>query len=255
MATKIGFDYSGISDEHRKVISDHSRAITGHMRHSTKSMIDIGRRLLHVRQLLGKIFTAWIGAEFQWSIATARSYIIVSERFANLDCLDNFQPSALAALSRKHIPQTAIDQAVARARNGELITKSIACELADRIVLQAFQERQRGKSTANQEATSQIFISPMAAARAELRSTKRGRPTKNIRTLTGSVQSMRRNIHQVYEMMSEQERKSLSDELMELAKELIHEPVIEGDEICIEADGGIAEYKDEGIEHRELATA
>ncbi len=249
----VGFNYSSIAPEHQKVICEHAKAITLHIRHSTRSMVDIGRRLIQVRKLLGVVFTAWIGAEFHWSIATARTYIMMAERFADLDCLDNFQPSALVALSRKHIPQAAMEQAVARARKGELITKSIACELADRMVLQAFQEKQRAQSAGDPDTTSETFISPMVAARTVLRSAKRVRPTKTIRTLTGTVQTMRKNIHQVYEMMSEPERKSLSDELMELARELIHEPVIEGDEESTEADGELVEYSEAVNADEELA--
>jgi hypothetical protein len=229
MPTQLGFDYSTCSAENRKVISEHAKAITLHIRHSTRSMVDIGRRLMQVREILGSVFNAWVGAEFQWSLVTARSYMKLAEVFGDLDCLDSFQPSALIALTRKHVPRAAIDQAVARARNGELITKTMALDLSDRIVLQQFEENRHAELNIDRASTVGAPIRPHTAALTEQRIERRGRPTSTLRTLKSTVQTMRKNMQHVYEAISEFERKSLADELMELAKQLIHEPVIEGD--------------------------
>lgn len=256
MPQKIGFDYSSISAEHQQVIAEHAKAITLHMRHSTRSTVDIGRRLIQVRQLLGSVFLAWIGAEFQWSLATARAYMTLAQRFGDLDCLDYFQPSALLALARKHMPQAAIDQAIACARNGQLITKAFATDLADKAVLAQFAANQQRSFNAGNEPLGGPNIRPMTAARAGGRVEKRGRPTRNIRTLVGSVQTMRQNIQQVYEVMSECDRKSLADDLMELAKQLVHEPIIEAE---VETSGDHTEpqtvaFPSKQRGRRELAT-
>ena len=100
----IGFDYSSISTKHQAVVAEHAKAITTHLRITTISVADIGRRLIHVRTLLGDVFDNWIRAEFQWSLGTARDYMLISERFGHLDCLENFQPSALVQLGAKICP-------------------------------------------------------------------------------------------------------------------------------------------------------
>ncbi len=225
----IGFDYTGISQKHKQLITDHAKAITEHLRHTTASMVDIGRRLIQIRQLLGSAFRVWIDAEFQWCLGTARHYMILAQRFGNLDCLDNFQPSALILLSPKHVPQAAIDEAIACARSGQLITKSSAASLVDRTVLAQFSATQQASSNPGPATVQGPEIRLMTAALAAGRVERRGRPTKTIRTLIGSVQTMRNNIQQVYEVMSEPDRKSLSDDLIELANQLIHEPIIEAD--------------------------
>lgn len=216
MPTKIGFDYTSIAPEQQKVIADHAKAITMHLRHSTRSTIDIGQRMIQVKELLGPVFGAWIRAEFEWSLRSVGDYMRLAKRFGDLDCIDSFQPTALLALCKKHIPQAAVDQAVAVARSGQMVTHAFASELADRIVLEQF-SMNVGPSI------SSIKVSQTAARMAE-----RVRPT-SIRKLQTSVATMLKNMQSVYESISESDRKSLADELMELAKQLIQEPVVEGD--------------------------
>lgn len=243
MSQKIGFDYSSISQEHQIVIGEHVKAITSQMRQSIRSTIDIGRRLKQVRDLLGAVvFRAWASVEFEWTYATALTYMTIAERFGDLDCLEYFHQSALVLLVPKRVPPIAVNKAIERARNGQMVSKTFAQELIDRAVVEQFSKNPGESSISAREARTR-------GQRLDLRGTSNA-----VRSIKHSCKTLRKSIHKTYEVMSEAERKALADELTALADALTHEPVIQGDVESIEADGGVGEYSDKVNADAELAT-
>jgi hypothetical protein len=49
--------------------------------------------------------------------------------FGDLDCLKQFQPSAICMLARKNVPESAVKEAIKRARAGEVISYSLVHKL------------------------------------------------------------------------------------------------------------------------------
>ena len=124
------FDYTALDPEPRRAATRHAKAITAHFASSTKAAIDIGRRLIELRQQLdGRQWRAWLTSEFRWTRSVASNYMQVAEKFGELDMVSRFQPSALYALARRYVPPRAITDAVALARAGQTISKAVARQL------------------------------------------------------------------------------------------------------------------------------
>lgn len=270
-------------------MAEHAKVITLHLRTTSLSIADIGRRLILVRTLLGDVFQNWIRAEFQWSIATARDYMLISERFGHLDCLENFQPSAVVMLGRKYVPEAAISLAISKDRSGLKITKAAAREIVDRTILDAAsvamppgaaiplrlsrsiardeaennQTTNRGGSihAANRDGETEatVFSLPATTVRSIPPSVERKRVVRNVISLIGYVKSVRDNLETISKAMTHEQCTSLADELADLAQQLRtaanHDSVESDDEM--ESDIlDESEFDSEGSEAncRELAT-
>ncbi len=126
-AVTDAFDYSCIATSVRNQVQDETQAIRTLVVSTANNIIQIGLRLQLVRQCMGRQpFQAWLRAEFQWSQSVASNYMRAAAVFANVDCLEHFQPSALYVLARNKASEAARGEALSRARTGELITKSTA---------------------------------------------------------------------------------------------------------------------------------
>lgn len=120
-------------------IEGQTRAIRELLEQTTRNVIQIGLRLEFVRNRIGRAgFQKWLRSEFLWSQPVASNYMAAARQFSELDCIGQFQPSALFVLARRKVPLAARDEAVRRARKGERITKTRAMA----IVL----EHQQGRS-------------------------------------------------------------------------------------------------------------
>lgn len=103
------------------------------MRRSAQDIIDIGHKLIEVKEQLGHgNFRAWLKAEFDCSIKTAGRFMQVATQFkcANLACL-NIAVSALYLLARPSTPEKARKQALELAKKGENITYVKAKEIVN----------------------------------------------------------------------------------------------------------------------------
>ena len=121
------FDYTGLEPAPRQLAARSARAIATQLARSTKSVIDMGRRLIAVReQLDNRQWQAWLRSEFRWSRSVASNYMRVAEKFGDLNVVTRFQPSALYALARKYVSPKAIADAVALARSGQTVSQAIA---------------------------------------------------------------------------------------------------------------------------------
>lgn len=235
MPTEIGFDYSGISTEHQDLIAEHLRTITAHMRQSTRSTIDIGRRLKCVYDLLGSRFKAWARAEFEWNYETAMHYIAMAERFGHLDCLDNFHQSALIVLLPKRVPAFAIERAIAHAQSGQIVSKRFAMDLVDNALLEVFKANDAQSSVSGSMRTHETPINRAEAATIERR-IRYGSASRIVRSLNTSIRTVQKHVHDVPRLISAAECNAIAEELSQLANELMAEPVIEGDvESCEES--------------------
>lgn len=129
--TQASFQYDDITDKTtRRKVESQTKEIRGLMERTGQSVVEIGRRMQAVHDLLPlKLFVAWVDCEFGWSRPQAINYMQAARVFGELDCLKQFQPAALVALARRSVPESAIAAAVTRARAGELITHKVAKSL------------------------------------------------------------------------------------------------------------------------------
>src|SRR3990172_3209737 len=99
MAAKLEpafFNYGVLSSKARRTAEGHARAIHALLRQTAANIIEIGRRLIEVHDALGsRHYGAWLRSEFAWTQSVASNYEQVARKFANLACVDHFQPSAL----------------------------------------------------------------------------------------------------------------------------------------------------------------
>ena len=131
MAAKIvGFNYAVLDEESRKSTEEHAAAIRTLMKSTAEAIVEIGKRLQEVRDAIGaNKFQAWIRAEFRIGQPVASNYMRAAAEFGDLDCLENFQQTALFDLARQNVPAKAVNQAVAEARSGRPITRKRAHEI------------------------------------------------------------------------------------------------------------------------------
>lgn len=242
MPVKIGFDYSSVSARDKQAIFGHVKAIRSHLRQSAQATVEIGRRLKLVQGLIPGQFKAWLRAEFPWTIAVAWSYMAIAERFGDLDCLHNFDKSALILLLPENVPQQAIDRAIELARNGQLVTKTLVNELREQVL----EDQSSVRSDAEDETAS-------------------GRPRKknygvarSIKNLTETLKKLRANMGNIFQSMTDSERAALAEELVALAEQLRTAVNDELEAIDAQPESDIGDesdfYESSEVDHHELAT-
>ncbi|MDJ0618191.1 MAG: DUF3102 domain-containing protein [Calothrix sp. MO_192.B10] len=129
-----GFDYNVLSPKVQIIVQDKTSELKSLMRRSIQDIIDIGQKLIEVKEQLGHgNFRAWLKAEFDWSIRTASRFMQVATQFkcANLAHL-NVAVSALYLLAQPSTPEKARKQALEIAKEGENITYNKAKEIISR---------------------------------------------------------------------------------------------------------------------------
>ena len=125
-----GFNYAVLPADVRRAAEGHAQAIHGLLRQTAANVIEIGRRLIEVhRQLGSRHYNTWLRAEFHRTQPVASNYEQVARKFANLACVEHFQPSALCILGRQKRDPRTVKAAIALARSGETITYKRANEL------------------------------------------------------------------------------------------------------------------------------
>jgi hypothetical protein len=121
------FDYDQLVASMRQAVREETEMIRGLLAKTAANIVQIGLRLQFVRNRLGREhFQDWLRAEFRWSQSVASNYMQAARVFGDTECLQQFQPGALYVLARKKAPSEARSEALARARQGELITKARA---------------------------------------------------------------------------------------------------------------------------------
>lgn len=134
MATQVTvFSYQSLDSETRIVVQQKTSEIRGLMNNTVQSVVEIGRKLIEVKEKLGHgQFGGWLTNEFDWSHDTASRFINVTNRFGEISQIAKFAPSALYLLSTPSVPNEAIEEATARAEQGEKITHKTAKAIAEK---------------------------------------------------------------------------------------------------------------------------
>ena len=182
-----GFNYEALEGKARQATAKQAKAIHILLKESGQRIVEIGRRLMQVRDAIGGTnFREWIKAEFEWSQATAYNYMSAAKSFGDLDCIEHFQPTALIALSRNAVPEAAVNEAIDLARAGKEVSSSRAAEILRK------------------------------------HSPRPGTPAKpqELSRLRGALRALSENVGQLITALQRTEIDSLVDELLDLATEL-----------------------------------
>jgi Protein of unknown function (DUF3102) len=124
------FDYSNLDTGTSWFVREQTEEIKALMKQTAEGIVKIGQKLLEVKKRLGYgHYRQWIEAEFNWGKSTANSFENVAKRFADVQNLDNFAPSALYELAAPSTPEIAKEEALIRADSGEYITYTTAKEI------------------------------------------------------------------------------------------------------------------------------
>lgn len=128
------FDYAALDSGTRLLAQEHAREIKSLLRQSADNVFQIGQSLIDVKRTLPHgCFRKWIDSEFSWSESAARKFMQVARQFKSVRITDlNITTTALYTLARKSVPEGARDEAIARARQGEVIEDPVAREIIHR---------------------------------------------------------------------------------------------------------------------------
>ncbi len=126
------FDYGVLDSETRIVVQQKTDEIRGLMKRTATDIIEIGERLMEIKDRLGHgHFGQWLAAEFAWGERTAQRFMAVATNFRSDNVTDLIPPRALYLLSSPTTPETAREEARERAEAGEPITHKAAKEIVE----------------------------------------------------------------------------------------------------------------------------
>lgn len=129
------FDYNLLNAEDASVIIFHTNVIKERIRRTTQDIIEIGERLIDVKERLDYgHFGIWLRVEFDWDRRTAQRFMSVTAMLSTCDnlsqvpkaSLDNVSiaPSALYLLAAPSTPEEIRREVLERAYQGEAVTFS-----------------------------------------------------------------------------------------------------------------------------------
>lgn len=129
------FDYGALDEVVRAIVRQKTLEIKALVKQTAESVILIGKNLLEVKDQLRNgsalKWRAWLESEFTWTEQTARRFMHVAEKFGGHQ-VTGFAPSALYLLAAPSTPETAREEALSRAEEGEPITHKAAEEIVER---------------------------------------------------------------------------------------------------------------------------
>jgi hypothetical protein len=125
------FDYSVLDTVTRLRVQQSTNEIKALMRRSSKDIVDIGQRLLEIKQCIGHgSFLKWIKSEFNWSLSAATKFMQVGEQFKSVNFTNlNITASALYLIAAPSTCQPARAKVLELASSGQNITYTKAKEL------------------------------------------------------------------------------------------------------------------------------
>lgn len=120
------FDYAALDKTDRAVVEQKTGEIRDRMGRAAQSIVEIGERLLVVKEKLGHgNFGEWLRVEFDWSEPTALRMMHVASRFKSVNLKDlKIGPSALYLLSSPSTPDEVREQFIEAAKSGVKVTHS-----------------------------------------------------------------------------------------------------------------------------------
>jgi Protein of unknown function (DUF3102) len=124
----LNFEYDLLESETQLVVQQRANEIKMLVRRSYQDIIDIGQKLIEVKQHLGHgNFRNWLQFEFNWSVSTATKFMQVASHFKCVNFTHlNIAVSSLYLLAAPSTPEEARIEVLDRASNGENITYSKA---------------------------------------------------------------------------------------------------------------------------------
>ena len=125
------FDYAQFDAQTSVFVREQTEEIRGLMRKTAQGILDIGQKLLDIKEKLGHgNFLNWLKTEFNWSEPTAQRFMQVARQFKSINLMNlEIAPSALYILSAPSTPDVVREEAISRAQAGENITYSTAKEI------------------------------------------------------------------------------------------------------------------------------
>ncbi len=122
------FSYNTLDDETRFLVGQRTSEIKNLIHRSAQDIFDIGQKLIEVKEKLGHgRFGLWLNAEFNWSQSAARKFMRVARQFKMVNFADlNMAASALYLLASNSTSFAARQEAVERAKQGEIVNHSNA---------------------------------------------------------------------------------------------------------------------------------
>jgi Protein of unknown function (DUF3102) len=153
------FNYSCLDEDISWFVQEQTEEIKALMKQTAEGIVKIGQKLIEVKERLGYgYYRQWIEAEFNWGKSTANSFENVAKRFADVQNLDKFAPSALYELAAPSSSEMAKEEALTRANSGEFITYTTAKEIKQKFTASATSiptklepERQSSSDSTNSE--------------------------------------------------------------------------------------------------------
>lgn len=123
--------YASLDVETRIVVQQHTSEIKTLMRRTAQDIVEIGQKLIEVKDRLEHgLFLSWLRMEFEWSVSAAYTFMQVAERFKLVDFTKlQLAPAALYLLAAPSAPESASEEALLRAEQGEQITHRVAQEI------------------------------------------------------------------------------------------------------------------------------
>ncbi|MBW4670211.1 MAG: DUF3102 domain-containing protein [Cyanomargarita calcarea GSE-NOS-MK-12-04C] len=117
--------------EMQMIVQQHTDEIKKLMRRTSQDIINIGQRLIEVKQHLKHgSFTTWLKSEFNWSLSSATKFMQVAEQFKFVNFTNlNITASVLYLIAAPSISQEARAEVLERAANGENINYTKAKEI------------------------------------------------------------------------------------------------------------------------------
>lgn len=124
----IKFSYDILETTTRQVVLERTIEIKSLLRRTAQDIIDIGKKLSEVKQELGHgQFLDWLRTEFDWSESAARKFMQVHRKFKTVNFTNlNIATSAMYLLAADSTSETARNEALQRANDGEVITRAKA---------------------------------------------------------------------------------------------------------------------------------
>ena len=113
------------------IVQQHTDEIKKLMRRTSEDIVNIGQRLIEVKQRLKHgSFTNWLKSEFNWSLSSATKFMQVAEQFKFVNFTNlNITASVLYLIAAPSISQAARAEVLKRATNGENINYTKAKEI------------------------------------------------------------------------------------------------------------------------------
>lgn len=126
------FDYAALDAETRIVVQQRTIEIKALMKRAASDIIEIGRKLIEVKSRLPHgAWLPWLRSEFTWSEDTAGRFMSVARRIPEIPHGAEFDAKALYLLAAPSTPESAREEAIARAEEGKKITYSAVRDLIE----------------------------------------------------------------------------------------------------------------------------